>query len=453
MWQDFTKKLWQLSGKLGPLFALILVIAIFGSWKPDLFFSFQNLSNVIGQTAVIAVAAVGMTFIIVSAGIDLSVGSVVALTGIYATMVMSSDYLNLGLTLGLLAGLLTGAACGWINGVLITRGKLAPFIVTLGMMEIVRGIALQSVGGLPVTNLPRGFEKIGNSVLPITISRSLEFTQEEINFRALCNRMRAGSDPLAAHLMNSLSPETKQKITEWPTSSDYPAAMQAEITRDFNAIIRNGSNLYTVERFASIPISDSIKKRLTDNPQGNDLVHINRLLLEEAYPNFITKGDRILLIPYSLFILIPLALTAAFILRYTVFGVQVYAVGSNERTAQLCGVNVNQIKIWVYLIGGFTAGLAGIMYASRLNTGQPAEAVGMELEVIAAVVIGGGSLMGGEGTILGSVVGAFIIKFLRNGCNIVGVSSFVQRIVIGLIIIAAVYMDQLRRRSLEGSKR
>lgn len=339
LWLSVKKVVAWLSGNFGPVFALVLVVAIFGALRPSQFLHPLNLANVAGQTAVIAVAAVGMTFIIVSAGIDLSVGSVIALTGVYATMVMSNIFamstgaspgwvnasIIIGIPLGLIVGLLTGVVCGFLNGSIITFGKLPPFIVTLGMLEIVRGTALWSANGLPVTNLPPGFNSIGNAVLTLS--------------------------------------------------------------------------------FGSFDI----------------------------------------FIPYSLFILIPVALAAAFVLKYTVFGVQVYAVGSNENTARLCGVNVRLVKVMVYMIGGLLAGLAGILHASRLNTGQPSEAQGMELDVIAAVVVGGASLMGGKGTILGSVIGAFIIRFLRNGCVIVGVSPFVQRILIGLIIIAAVLVDQWRR--------
>jgi ribose transport system permease protein len=273
-------------------------VGIFGSLRPHEFLHPLNLANVAGQTAVIAVAAIGMTFVIVSAGIDLSVGSVIALSGVYATMVMSGLYARAtgaspgwvtasiltGIPLGILVGLLTGLVCGLVNGGIITSGKLPPFIVTLGMLEIVRGLALWSANGLPVTNLPPGFTSIGNAVLTLPV------------------------------------------------------------------------------------------------------------------------GGFEVFIPYSLFILIPVALAGAFVLRYTVFGVQVYAVGSNENTARLCGVNVRLVKLMVYMIGGLLAGLAGILHASRLNTGQPSEAVGMELDVIAAVVVGGGSLMGGKGTILGSVI-------------------------------------------------
>ncbi|RJP31423.1 MAG: ABC transporter permease [Candidatus Omnitrophota bacterium] len=325
--------LW-LSGKVGPLFALFVVLLIFGSISPDKFFSTLNLGNVVGQTAVIAIAAIGMTFVIISAGIDLSVGSLVALAGVYATMTMVKvaemmpGHILIPIAAGIVVGLLTGALCGLINGAVITMGRLPPFIVTLGMLEILRGTALQSADGLPITRLPRGFSQIGNAMWTI--------------------------------------------------------------------------------------------------PVGNTVIYL----------------------PYALLILIPLAILAWFLLKYTVFGMQVYAVGSNEQTARLCGVNVTKVKILVYIIGGITAGLAGILHASRLNSGQPSEAVGMELDIIAAVVVGGGSLMGGEGSILGSVVGALIIRFLRNGCVVVGVSPFVQRIIIGLIIIAAVFIDQLRRRKL-----
>ena len=448
MWQNYYKKALQLSGKIGPVFILFLVIAIFGSMKPETFFSFQNISNVIGQTVVVATAAIGMTFIIVSAGIDLSVGSIIALAGVYATMFMTGHSGLMYVAIALLIGLITGAVCGLVNGIMITKGRLAPFIVTLGMMEIVRGIALQSTGGMPISNLPGQFGYIGNGVYEITLSRHLDFAPDEIkNYKALANRFRSTDDSVAAFLRQSLTPDTVQKLDSWNPSTDVPEPLQSSIRNDLNKILRGGL-IYAQDRFAKVSLSPDVIKRIEAKPQGDNLVHLNRKLLEEAYPSFIAKGDTLLFLPYSLWILLPLGLIAAFVLRYTVFGIQVYAVGSNEKTAQLCGVNVNRVKTLVYMIGGFTCGIAGILHSSRMNTGQPTEAAGKELEVIAAVVIGGGSLMGGEGTILGSIIGAFIIMFLRNGCNVVGVSPFVQRIVIGLIIIIAVYVDQLRRRTL-----
>lgn len=313
----------------------IFVVSGFADMK---FLTPGNIAQVIGQTVVIAIGAVGMTFIIVSAGIDLSVGSLVALAGVMSTWaimaVLNEDGSNImiAMTIGIFVGVMTGAIAGLINGSVINIGKLPPFIVTLGMMEIVRGFALQWANGVPITGLPSAFRALNNS----------GFT--------------------------------------------------------------------------------------------------------------IDTGREFIIIPYSLFVLIVVGVFGTFILRKTVFGMQVYAVGSNENTARLCGVNVERVKLFVYMIGGLTAGIAGILHASRLNSGQPGEAIAMELEVIAAVVIGGGSLMGGEGTVLGAIIGAFIIKFLRNGCNLVGVSPYMQRIVIGLIIIIAVYVDQMRRKSTSAKK-
>lgn len=304
--------------KLGPFLALIVVIAIFGILEPAKFFSIINIGNIINQTVVTAIAAIGMTYIIVSAGIDLSVGSVVAFTGVLSTMFIvwasPSMPVMLVIPLGVLVGILCGGLCGAFNGFVITKGKMPPFIVTLGMLEMMRGASYVVSGGLPVTNLPKMFSAMGN------------------NYQ------------------------------------------------------------------------------------------------------------------YSIVFLIVIAIILTFVLRKTVFGVQVYAVGSNENTARLCGVKVDRTKLFVYIIGGMTAGLAGVLQASRLSTGQPSTGIGFELDVIAAVVVGGGSLMGGEGTITGSIIGAFIIKILRNGCNLVGISPYVQRIIIGLIIIIAVFVDQLRRK-------
>jgi ribose transport system permease protein len=324
----------------------MLLVMIFGIWdlyqayelgKPLRFLTFLNLGNIISQTSVVAIAAVGMTFIIVSAGIDLSVGSLIALTGVYGAFIAlwtAGKVPLFGLiSLSIAAAALTGAVAGIITGTIITKGKLPPFIVTLGMLEIIRGTVYLSTGGLPISGLPTAFSWMGNDAL--------------------------------------------------------------------------------------------------------------RLPLGTTYP---------LVLPYSLILLIPTAVVAHFLLKYTVFGVQTYAIGSNEQTARLCGVNIDRMKIYVYMIGGITAGLAGFLQASRLRTGQPGTAVGMELDVIAAVVVGGGSLMGGEGTILGSIIGAFIIQILRNGCNIMGIEAFVQRLFIGMIIIAAVYVDQLRRKSLSAGR-
>ena len=151
----------------------------------------------------------------------------------------------------------------------------------------------------------------------------------------------------------------------------------------------------------------------------------------------------------GIWLMIISAIIVALVLRYSVLGRYIFAVGSNERAARLCGVNVKRIKIYIYTIAGFFTGLAGVMQFSRLTVGDPTVAMGKELDVIAAVVIGGGSLSGGEGSILGSLIGAFIMAFLRNGCNMVGLPNYFQEILIGIIIIAAVALDRLRHRQSE----
>lgn len=306
-------KLLQVLNRLGPIIGLLLILFIFGILGRGKFLSVRNFGNVAGQTVVVATAAVGMTFVIIGGGIDLSAGSMIALTGVAGTLAMKSGFAYGSVLMGVAAAMLVGVLCGLFNGAVITAARLPPFIVTLGALEIFRGAALHITDGLPVTNLPPSFEKLA-------------------------------------------------------------------------------------------------------------------------------------VIPNSFYMLVGLGIIAWLVLRYTIFGVAVYAIGSNERTARLCGIRVNLVKCAVYMIGGLTAGLAGILQASRLNTGQPTTAVGRELDVIAAVVIGGGSLLGGEGTILGSIVGAFIMGFLRNGCNVVGISPFVQRMIIGAIIILAVLVDQIRHR-------
>ncbi len=333
---------------LGPLLGLAIIIALFSILAPQSFLTGRNMGNVAGQILVVALTAVGMTYVIVSGGIDLSVGSLIALSGVTGTMAingimehyaqtMSPEELETGWPVisaicgGVAVSVLTGAICGALNGIMITKLRLPPFIVTLGTLEIFRGTALQITGGLQVTNLPDQFEYLANAELKIP---------------------------------------------------------------------------------------------------GLGLV-----------------------VPYSFLFLIVFAALAWLVLRKTVFGTSVYAIGSNEQTAGLCGIRVNRSKVAVYALCGLATGIAGIIQSSRLVTGQPTIAVGRELDVIAAVVIGGGSLLGGEGTILGSMIGAAIMGFLRNGCNLVGISPYVQRIVIGSIIILAVFADLWRHRSLSSDKK
>jgi ribose/xylose/arabinose/galactoside ABC-type transport system permease subunit len=298
----------------GPTVALLLTYGLFVLLAPETFSRAANLATMARQTVIVAIAAVGMTFIIAHGGIDLSVGSQVALT----TVVVAS-LLRAGLGPGLSAagGLLAGCASGLASGLLITSLRMTPFIVTLGSMSVLRGIA-------------KG----------------------------------------VAH---------EQKIDV--------------------------------------------------DPRGLDL-----LLAPSAS-----------LAPWGVWIAVIVALAGAFVLRYTRFGRHVFAIGSNEDAARLSGVRIAFTKTLVYAAAGALSGLAGIMEFSTLTVGDPTDSVGLELEVIAAVVIGGGSLAGGEGSIAGSLAGACLMTVIRAGGTHVGMPSWVEEILTGVIIVVAVAIDRIRR--------
>ena len=310
-------------GRFGPLFGLIAVFALFAIMGPESFRSPRNLETIARQTTIVGIAALGMTLIIISGGIDLSVGSMVALsTVVIAWFLKDCDS---GLCPWEAAGLAVAvcALCGLANGALVTRLRVVPFIVTLGTMLVVRGAA-------------KGLSR-------------------------------------------------EQKI-------DAPETWLNEV-------------------LASL---------------GPD--------------------QRWMLVPAGVWILVGLSILTALVLRYSRLGRHAFALGSNEQTARLCGVAVDRAKVWIYTLGGAFAGLAGVMQFSRLTVGDPTVAVGLELDVIAAVVIGGGSLSGGEGSILGSLVGALIMSVIRSGCSQMGLANWVQEIITGAIIIAAVALDRLRHR-------
>lgn len=312
--------------RLAPFLGLIAIFAFFAAIGPDSFRSARNLETIARQTAIVGMAALGMTMVILTGGIDLAVGSVVALgTVVIAIVLRQAD----GAPLHWMAAAAAGAAlaacagCGWLSGWLITRLRVVPFIVTLGMMLVVRGAA-------------KGLSR-----------------EQKID-----------------------APET------W----------------------------------------------------------LNDLLASLAV------DERWMLVPPGVWLLLVLAVAMTLVLGYTRLGRHALAVGSNEQTARLCGVPVSRVKIWVYAMGGFFGGLAGVLQFSRLTVGDPTVAVGLELDVIAAVVIGGGSLAGGEGSIKGSLVGALIMSVIRSGCSQMGLSNWVQEIITGMIIITAVALDRFRHR-------
>jgi ribose transport system permease protein len=312
---------------LAPLLGLIAVTALFAllTGAPERYLSATNLRVVLAQTVIVAIAALGMTTIIISAGIDLSVGSSIALSSVVSAVALRGGVPPL-VALG--CGVATGGILGLANGVVITGLRVVPFIATLGMLGIARGLA-KYVADQQTVNVP-------------------------------------------ATWLNELA------VT-----------------------------------FPSRPW---------------------------------------LLFAPGVWLTVILAAIMTLVLRNTVFGRRVFALGSNEGAARACGINTRRLKIQVYALAGVFFGLAGVTQMSRLRQGDPTVAVGTELDVIAAVVIGGGSLNGGEGSIPGAIIGALIMSLLRNGCQQMGWPNYVQEIIIGAIIVIAVAADRYRAsRAAESS--
>lgn len=298
------------------IFIAFVVICIVLSFATPNFFTAQNMLIVLRQVSINGILAIGVTYVIIAGGIDLSLGSVIALTGVVA-----ASFAHPGaypLIVPLLLGLLTGVLVGTLNGLTITKGRVAPFIVTLGMMTIARGLALVLSKGRPVTNL---------------------------------------------------SPEF----------------------------------------------------------------------------NFIGGGD-ILYVPVPILLFVLVIIISAVILKYTRIGRYIYAVGGNENAATASGIRVSRVKLFAYIMCSGLAGLAGIVLASRITTGQPNAGIAYELDAIAAVVIGGTSLLGGRGSVAGTVIGVLIIGVINNGLDLLNVSSYYQQIIKGVIIVGAVLLDRKNAR-------
>ena len=309
--QSWLRKPW-----FGPLIALLCVYGLFSALTPDTFLRSLNLVTMLRQTVVVSIAAIGMALIIIHGGIDLSVGSTVALT-----TVVTAKCLQAGAspTSTVLAALALGAVVGALNGSLVVGLRIAPFIATLGTMSALRGIA------------------------------------------------------------KGLADE--QKI-------DAPA-------RGLDAWM------------AVVP------------------------------------GER--LVPYGVWLALAAAVVCAALLSYTRLGRHAVAVGSNELTARLCGVPVARVRLAIYALGGLLAGLAGVLEFSTLTVGDPTDSVGLELEAIAAVVIGGGSLSGGQGSVAGTLIGALLLTVIKAGCTHLGMPNWIQEILTGLIIVVAMTLDRVRQ--------
>jgi len=279
------------------------------------FLSWSNISQVIRSLSFIAIMAVGQSLVIIMAGVDLSVGSILGLAGVVSAFALEG---GMGIAAAIGAGVIVGALAGAVNGVLVTRALLPPFIATLGMMSIARGIAFALTGGETIRGLPAEFLSIGQGTL------------------------------------------------------------------------------------AGIPI--------------------------------------------PILVMIVVAVLAAYALKSTKWGRYVYAIGGNEEAAIYSGVNVRGMKMAVYILSGLSAGIAGVLFTSRFGVGQSTAGLGYELDVIAAAVIGGVSLSGGRGTILGAMVGSLLMGILRNGLVLLNVSAYWQQVAIGLVILLAVILDRKTKR-------
>jgi len=300
--------------RFGLLLALLLLGTVLSFLSPQ-FLTVQNLLNLFLQATVIATIAVGMTLVILTAGIDLSVGSVLAFTA-----VVTADVLQTGIPVpfGVLVGLALGGVVGLVNGLLVTHAKIPPFIATLGMMTLVRGLALSYSGGKPITGLPEAFLAIGTS--------------------------------------------------------------------------------------------------------------------------------HFLLIPTPVWIAVVIYAVGIFILTRTTFGRYIYALGNNEEAARFAGLPVLATTLTVYVISGVLAAFAGMILVARLDSAQPVMGIRYELDAIAAVVVGGAALTGGEGTLWGTLLGALIMAVIANAINVIGVSPFYAQVVQGGVIIAALLVHGLGQR-------
>lgn len=315
---------------LGPFLALVFVVGLFtvaDNLQTDggRFATLRNAQTILVQSATVAVAALGMTMIIIAGGIDLSAGTTMALSATVMAWFLRESYSP---ATAVSAGIVTGCLAGFVNGTLISLLRVVPFIVTLGTMTIFLGLAKKLSDNTMVRPLPA-------------------------------------------------------QVPEWMHSFLNPR-------------------------------------------------------VDPAW----------LILPPGVWLMLVLAVAVAIVLRYSVFGRHLFAVGSNEATARLCGINVPLTRILVYTSAGFFVGMAGFYQFARLTIGDPTSGTGKELPVIAAVVIGGGSLSGGRGSILGTLTGTLIMQVISSGCTALKYSNATQEIIIGLIIVGAVTIDQFRQRRL-----
>ena len=359
----------------GTLVALVALGVIF-SFMDDAFFTPRNLTNLARQTTIIGIISVGMTMVIIINGIDLSVGSIVGLAAIMVTLLMQQG-VNVWLAV-LITLLVSGVVIGLWNGFWIAHYKIPPFIITLGMMTIARGLALTLSEGSSVPVTDTIFPMFGGAYIPPTISGIIIVT-------------------VLGFFFFSLFRGIQQK-------------------KKYNVTIRKHQIVASI------------------------IIAVAGLGL--AFYIFTSYRG----IPYPVAIFFTIAFIGIFVLNNTMFGRRLYAIGGNEEAARLSGIRIYRVKLIVYSTITTLAALAGILLASRLNGASPNLGNMFELDAISAVIIGGTSFSGGVGTIAGTVIGAFIIGVLNNGMSLLGVPTFYQLIIKGLIIIVAVWFDVLNKR-------
>lgn len=356
--------------------ALIVMVVILSILSPE-FFTPRNLTNLCRQVTVVGILAIGMTMVIIINGIDLAVGSVVGLSAISVTMMMQA---GLGMIPSILLTLvLTGGIIGIWNGLLIAKYKIPPFIITLGMMTIARGLALTLSGGgsIPVTN--PSFVFLGGESISLKVSIAIFII---------------GILYIAFTHFKDIQKRREYKLPIKPWELIYKMILQ---------------------------------------------------LVMIAFFMWIFLGYEGIPVPVALFCV--MAAIGVIILNHTKFGRRIYAIGGNEEASRLSGINVVITKLWVYIIMATLASLSGILLASRLNGASPNLGNMFELDAIASAVIGGTSLSGGTGTIVGSIIGTFIIGILNNGMSLLNIDIFYQFIMKGLIIIIAVWFDVVNKKN------
>lgn len=395
------------------VFALIIICVFFHVLTNGIFLSPQNIVNLFRQSSIVAVLAIGMVLVIVSGNIDLSVGSLVGLTGGAAAILAVNHELSLpmAILLTLLFGMMVGAAQGW----LVAYCRIPAFIVTLGGLLIFRGWISAWMRGETIP-VPANFQFIGGGFLTATQGWIVTAIAVLVAVYSIYNASRS-------RVLQGLGQEPKLMII---VKSLFVAAVFVGFMLVF---VKSGSaNLKP-------PITTPINL-----PESSPLYHTDwyQQTLEESNSSVIVTNHSI---PVPVIIMILLALLFSFIATRTVFGRRIFAIGGNSEAAFLSGINIKWNTMLVFAMSGLLSAIAGIIYTARLGSAAPDAARGYELYAIAACVIGGTSLSGGRGTIFGAIIGALIMASLDSGMSILNVDPFFQDIIKGAVLVLAVYLD------------